>query len=94
MRSGMFVLWLIPLLTACAAAEPEPDRVAQGQQAQQAQQGQPPQQVQQIVVHDYALDSITGSHLKRRRGESAMNGQTVSREDWQRRPGPCSSNCM
>ena len=89
MKKGMLVLWLLPLLAACAAPVPQADPPAQEQQAQQAPL------VQQIVVHDYALDSITGSHLKRRRGDSAMNGQTVSREDWQRaRPGPCSGGCM
>ena len=91
MKRRMLVLWLIPLLAACAAPAPQADPAPQSQQAQQSQ----PEPLPQVVVHDYALDSITGSHLKRRRGDSAMNGQTVSREDWQRaRPGPCSGGCM
>jgi|tagenome__1003787_1003787.scaffolds.fasta_scaffold19352701_1 hypothetical protein len=86
MKTGMLALWLVPLLAACAAAVPQADPAPQGQPAPQAQQLEP------VVVHDYALDSITGSHLKRRRGISAMNGQTLTPaalEDWQRlRPNP------
>jgi hypothetical protein len=91
MKRGMLVLSLVPLLAACAAPVPQEDPAAQ-ELAPQAKQAP---LVQQVVVHDYALDSITGSHLKRRRGDSPMNGQTLSREDWQRgRPGPCTGNCM
>jgi len=59
MKRGLLVLWLVPLFAACAAPVPQADLAVQGQEAAQAQQ---PQQLQQIVVHDYALDSITGSH--------------------------------
>ena len=96
MKKRMLVLWLVPLLGACASPVPQADPAAQGQQPQPGQQVQ---QLQPVVIHDYALDSITGSHLKRRRADSAMNGQTVSREDWERsRPAdrvvPCPSGCM
>ena len=75
MKRGMLVLGLIPLLAACAAPAPQGDAAAQGQQAQQ------------VVVRNYDSESITGSHLKRRGGVSAMDGQTLPREaleDWQR----------
>jgi hypothetical protein len=95
MKGRMLVLWLVPLLGACAAPVPQADPAAQGQQAPQTAQAQQAPLVQRVVVHDYALDSITGSHLKRRRDDSPMNGQTLSREDWQRgRPDPCVQGCM
>jgi hypothetical protein len=71
MRRTIFTLCLLPLLTACAAPAPQA-----GQQA-----------AAQTVVRDYDSESITGSHLKRRGGVAAMDGQTLSREaveDWQR----------
>lgn len=71
MRRTIFTLCLLPLLAACAAPAPQA-----GQQA-----------AAQTVVRDYDSESITGSHLKRRGGVAAMDGQTLSREaveDWQR----------
>jgi len=68
------------LLAACAA--PAPQGQAAGQQAGQ------------IVVRDYDSEAITGSHLKRRRGVAAMDGQTLSPSalgEWQQmRPNPTS----
>ena len=75
MKSGMLVLWLAPLLAACAAPLPQNGQAGSGEQAVQA------------VVRNYDAESITGSHLKRRGVVSAMDGQTLSREaveDWQR----------
>jgi hypothetical protein len=84
MKRTTFTLCLVPLLAACAAPAP------QGEQADQ--------QAAQTVVRDYDSESITGSHLKRRGGVAAMDGQTLSREaveDWQRgRPGPCNGGCQ
>lgn len=74
MIRALFTLCLLALLAACAAPAPQGE-AAQGQQAAQA------------VVRDYDGESITGSHLKRRGGVAAMDGQTLSREaveDWQR----------
>ncbi|MBW8905054.1 MAG: hypothetical protein JF611_05195 [Betaproteobacteria bacterium] len=86
MKRRMLVLWLVPLLAACAAPVPQGDSAAQGQQAKQ------------VVVRDYDAESITGSHLKRRAGIAAWDAQTLSPaalEDWQRgRPGPCNGGCQ
>jgi hypothetical protein len=74
MKRQTFAVALVALLAACAAPAP------QGQEATG-------QQAAQVVVRDYDSESITGSHLKRRGGVSAMEGQTLSRdalEDWQR----------
>jgi hypothetical protein len=86
----VLALWLVPLLAACAAPVPQADPALPGQPAQQAPL------VQQVVVRDYALEPITGSHLKRRRGDFTTNGQTISPEDWERaRPGACPTRgCM
>ena len=77
MKSGMLVPWLVPLFAACAGPARQADST-----------GQP----QKVVVRDYDAESITGSHLKRRGGVSAMEGQTLSPaalEEWQRlRPNP------
>jgi len=70
----MFTLCLLALLAACAAPAQQGEAAA-GQQAAQT------------VARDYDSESITGSHLKRRGGVAAMDGQTLSRdavEDWQR----------
>jgi len=76
----MFVISLGALLAACAGPAPQGTQAGEGQPAQQA------------VVRDYDAESITGSHLKRRGGVSAMDGQTLSPaalEEWQRlRPNP------
>ena len=81
MRRSKFTLCLLSLLAACAAPAP------QGNQAASAEQASP------VVVRNYDAESITGSHLKRRGGVSAMDGQTLPREaleDWQRqRTGVC-----
>ena len=74
MKRRVLALCLVAVLTACAAPAPQGD-AAQGQHAQA------------VVVRDYDSESITGSHLKRRGGVSAMDGQTLSRQaldDWQR----------
>jgi len=75
-----FTLCLLSLLAACAAQAPQSGQAASGQE------------VTQVVVRNYDAESITGSHLKRRTGISAMDGQTLSPaalEDWQRmRTGP------
>ena len=81
MRTSICTLCLLPLLAACAAPAPQGAQAASGEQAKAA------------VVRNYDAESITGSHLKRRGGVSAMDGQTLSREaleDWQRqRTGVC-----
>jgi hypothetical protein len=74
MRKTTFTFCLLSLLAGCAAPTPQGEQAASGQQVTQ-------------TVRNYDDESITGSHLKRRGGVSAMEGQTLSRdalEDWQR----------
>ena len=74
MRRSKFTPCLLSLLAACAAPAPQGDQAASGQPATQ-------------TVRNYDDEAITGSHLKRRGGVSAMDGQTLSRDaldEWQR----------